>query len=234
MAVVRFKSLADEAIGNASFFIGPGSATVPAMKTAKPALDRNKVEALIEAGRLFHSRGWVPATAGNFSFRVDANTAAVTTSGQHKGELGPDDFMRVNLQGKALDPRRKSSAETLLHCQLYRRLPKAGAVFHTHSPASTVLSRRCDNLRLAGYELLKIFDGIDTHESAVDIPVFGNDQDIGRLAQVVEAHMATGGARHGYLIRGHGLYAWGATVAQARHRVEALEFLFECEVLSGR
>ena len=36
--------------------------------------------------------------------------------------------------------------------------------------------------------------------------------------------------QHAYLIRGHGLYAWGATVDQARHRVEALEFLFECEL----
>jgi methylthioribulose-1-phosphate dehydratase len=33
-----------------------------------------------------------------------------------------------------------------------------------------------------------------------------------------------------YLIAGHGLYAWGADVAQARWRVEALEFMFACEL----
>lgn len=205
------------------------------MKKTSSRIDPARAQALFEAGRFFHSRGWVPATAGNFSFRLDAKSVAVTTSGRHKGELGADsDLMRVDLQGKALDRGRRSSAETLLHCQLYRQFATAGAVFHTHSPASTVLSRRCDNLRLEGYELLKIFEGIDTHEASVDIPVFANDQDIGRLAAVVEAHMATGGARHGYLIRGHGLYAWGKDVAQARHRVEALEFLFECEVLASR
>ncbi len=197
-------------------------------------LDPAKVEALAEAGRLFHSRGWVPATAGNFSFRVDAKTAAVTVSGRHKGELAPDDLMRVDLQGRSRDKGRKSSAETLLHCQIYRRFPDAGAVFHIHSPASTVLSRRCDNLRLEGYELLKILEGIETHETAVDVPVFENDQDIARLATVVEAHMNTGRARHAYLIRGHGLYTWGRTVAQARYRVEALEFLFECERLAQK
>ena len=194
--------------------------------------DPAKVQSLIRAGQFFHSRGWVPATAGNFSFRVDAKSIAVTVSGRHKGELGPGDLMRVDLHGKSLDKNKKSSAETLLHCQLYRRFPRTGAVFHVHSPASTVLSRRCDNLRLEGYELLKILDGIETHETAVDIPVFENDQDIARLAGVVDAHMATGGGRHAYLIRGHGLYAWGGTVEQARHRVEALEFLFECEVLT--
>lgn len=203
------------------------------MKKTPPPIDPSRAKALIDAGRFLHARGWVPATAGNFSFRLAPAVAVVTTSGRHKGELGADDFMRVDLQGNSLDPRKKSSAETLLHCQIYRRFPRAGAVFHTHSPASTVLSRGCDNLQLAGYELLKIFEGIKTHEAQVEIPVFQNDQDIARLATVVDAHMATGGGEHGYLIRGHGLYAWGASIAEARHRVEALEFLFECEVLSS-
>src|SRR5262249_24758105 len=116
------------------------------------------------------------------------------------------------------------------HCQLYRQFPDVGSVLHTHSPASTVLSRNSDSIRLAHYELLKIFSGIETHETAVEIPVFENDQDIARLARVVDAHMQTGAATHGDLIRGQGLYAWGRTVDEARHRVEALEFLFECEL----
>ena len=201
------------------------------MKT--PRYPRPRVAELVAAGRLFHARGWVPATAGNFSVRVDARSCAVTVSGRHKGELKTADFMRVDLSGKPLS-RGKSSAETLLHCQLYRHDPACGAVLHTHSPASTVLSRAHDTIRLEHYELLKIFAGIETHETAVEVPVFENDQDIARLARVVEAHMGTGEAVHAYLIRGHGLYAWGRTVAEARHRVEALEFLFECELQERR
>lgn len=195
-----------------------------------PRIPKARVAPIVAAGRLFHSRGWVPATAGNFSVRLDAKSLAVTVSGRHKGELGPGDFMRVDLQGKPLDKGKRSSAETLLHCQLYRQSPATGAVLHTHSPASTVLSRRHDTLRLEGYELLKIFAGIETHEAAVEVPVFENDQDIARLSRVVEAHMSAAKATPAYLIRGHGLYAWGATVDEARHRVEALEFLFECEL----
>ena len=196
---------------------------------SKAALPKAPLSALVAAGRFFHGRGWVPATAGNFSARVDRRSCAVTVSGRHKGELTGADFMRVDLSGKPLSKGR-SSAETLLHCQLYRQSPDTGAVLHTHSPASTVLSRAHDSIRLEGYELLKIFEGIETHETAVEIPVFENDQDIARLARGVEAHLATGRAQHGYLIRGHGLYAWGRTVDEARHRVEALEFLFECEL----
>lgn len=192
-------------------------------------IPRASIAALIAAGRLFHGRGWVPATAGNFSARLDSKSCAVTVSGRHKGELAAGDFMRVDLQGRALG-KGKSSAETLLHCQLYRHSKDIGAVLHTHSPASTVLSRAHDSIRLEGYELLKIFEGIQTHETAVEVPVFENDQDIARLSRVVEAHVGSGRVLHAYLIRGHGLYAWGRSVDEARHRVEALEFLFECEL----
>jgi methylthioribulose-1-phosphate dehydratase len=195
--------------------------------------DPSQVEALIQAGRLFHSRGWVPATGGNFSFRVDANTMAITASGCHKGELTSADIMLSDLDGRPLNTTNRASYETLLHCQIYRRDPDCGAVLHTHSIANTVLSRRQDKLNLAGYELLKLLDGVDTHNATVTIPVFPNDQDIARLSATVDAHMQAGGGRHGYLIRGHGLYAWGRTLSSARHRVEALEFMFECEMRGG-
>ena len=184
---------------------------------------------MIAAGELFHRRGWVPATGGNFSARLSPEQMLVTASGWHKGELTGDAFLVVGLDGRPVDTTRKASDETLLHCQLYRFDPAIGAALHTHSVPNTVLSRRLENVCLAGYELLKILPGISTHEVAVDVPVFENDQDIARLASRVDAHMKKKPAP-AYLIAGHGLYAWGSTVAQARHRVEALEFMFACEL----
>ena len=187
---------------------------------------------LIAAGRFFHTRGWVPATGGNFSVRLPEDRMLITASGGHKGELTASNFLIADLDGRPLDSARKASYETLLHSQIYRRA-RAGAVLHTHSVANTVLSRRHDKLNLAGYELLKVLDGVTTHDTGVQVPVFENDQDIARLSAVVDDHMARGMAQHGYLIRGHGLYAWGETVSVARHRVEALEFMFECESRSA-
>ena len=189
-----------------------------------------QTEALIAAGRLFHSRGWVPASGGNFSFRTSHEHLLITASGTHKGELGAEDLMQVDLEGRAIGSARRSSAETLLHCQIYRRFHDVGAVLHTHSVPSTVLSRRQSAVILQGYELLKILPGIDTHETAVEIPVFENDQDIARLAGRVDAAQAGGEGLCGYLIAGHGLYAWGRDVAEARYRVEALEFMFDSEL----
>ena len=189
---------------------------------------------LIDAGRLFHQRGWVPATGGNFSARLAPARMLITASGCHKGELTPADFLEAGLDGVPIDSPRKASYETLLHCQLYRHDPAIGSVLHTHSIANTVLSRARTSIRLAGYELLKLLPGIATHDAAVEVPVFANDQDIARLSATVDAHMKQYPLTPAYVIAGHGLYAWGADVAQARWRVEALEFMFECELHSSR
>lgn len=196
--------------------------------------NNDHAKALIAAGQLFHQRGWVPATGGNFSARLDAQRMLITASGCHKGELQREDFLVAGFDGVPIDSPRKASYETLLHCQLYRRDPAIGAVLHTHSIANTVLSRRLTRIELSSYELLKLLPGIKTHEATVSLPVFANDQDIARLAAAVDEHMQRDPQMPAYLIAGHGLYAWGADVAQARWRVEAIEFMLECELHTPR
>ena len=187
------------------------------------------IEAIIQAGRRMDSRGWVPATAGNISVRLDATRLAITRSGGHKGFLDADSVMQVDLAGTPLT-NAKPSAETLLHCQIYRLFPQVGAVLHGHSVASTVLSMTEPGpIRLAQYEVLKAFEGQTTHDTALDLPVFDNDQDIARLASVAEATIAAG-TPLGYLIRGHGVYVWGPSMDAALARLEGLEFLLACEL----
>jgi methylthioribulose-1-phosphate dehydratase len=185
---------------------------------------------LLEAGRFLFQRGMVPATSGNLSARLADGSLAITVSGRPKGQLSEADIMRVDADGRSLDGRRPS-AETLLHCQIYRRLTAMGAVLHPHSVSATVLSRLADGtVVLAGYELLKAFPGVETHDCSLTVPIFPNDQDIPRLAAAVEAWMHRHGSIPGYLIAGHGFYTWGRDVAEALRHVEALDFLFECEL----
>ncbi len=190
---------------------------------------------LIEAGRQFAARGWVPATSGNFSAQLNDGTLAMTVSGCHKGELTLEDIMRVDLDGRPVGSSKRPSAETLLHTHLYRRYPHLGSVLHVHSAHATVLSRLLQGqLRLSDYEVLKAFPGIDTHAVSLQIPVFPNDQHIPRLAEQVDRYLDDDPNCPGYLIAGHGFYTWGANVADARRHVEAFEFLFECELLQRR
>lgn len=186
------------------------------------------VDAVIEAGRRMDRLGFVPATAGNISVRLDADRAAITRSGCHKGHLTPADVMQVDLDGRPLTPA-KPSAETGLHCQLYRLFPKVGAVLHGHSVAGTVLTMLDAPIRFTGYEVVKAFEGQTTHDITITLPVVENDQDIARLSRVLEP-ILLGGAPLGYLIRGHGCYIWGPDMAAALARLEGLEFLLACEL----
>jgi len=188
------------------------------------------IEAIVRAGRRMDQRGWVPGTAGNISVRLDVDRLAITRSGGHKGFLDAGSVMQVDLAGTPLTPAAKSSAETLLHCQIYRLNPNVGAVVHGHSVAGTVLSMAQPGpIRLAGYEVLKVFEHQSTHDTVLDLPVFDNDQDIARLAALAEPTIAAGSPL-GYLIRGHGVYVWGADMDMALARLEGLEFLLACEL----
>ncbi|WP_439861733.1 methylthioribulose 1-phosphate dehydratase [Pseudomonas sp. MBLB4136] len=187
---------------------------------------------IIDAGRFLYGRGWSPATSSNYSARLSASEALLTVSGKHKGELGPDDVLATDMQGRSLEAGKKPSAETLLHTQLYNWKPEIGAVLHTHSVNATVLSRLClsESLVFADYELQKAFSGVTSHESQVEVPIFDNDQDIARLAAKVQPWLDAHPDCVGYLIRGHGLYTWGARMSDALRQIEAFEFLFECEL----
>jgi methylthioribulose-1-phosphate dehydratase len=193
---------------------------------------RQAVEAILAAGRRLDALGLVPATAGNFSVRLDARRLAVTVSGRHKGFLTPDDVMVVDLDGVAEDAGKRSSAETLLHCGIYRRFAEAGAVLHGHSIANTVLSRAAGQvLSLSGYELLKVFPGLPTHDATVEIPVVPNDQDIARMQRGLDTLWdGLEPVPPGYLIRGHGSYVWAPDMPTALARMEGLEFMLRCEL----
>lgn len=186
--------------------------------------------AIIRAGKRMDERGWVPATAGNLSVRLPDGRIAITRSGGHKGFLTPAGVIEVNGDGHALHAGDRPSAETLLHCQIYARFPSAGAVLHGHSIAATVLSMATGNdaLHLSAYELLKVFEGQTTHATRLTVPIFDNDQDIAHLSRSVGLFLDE--MKAGYIIRGHGVYVWGADMGMALARLEGLEFLLACEL----
>lgn len=194
---------------------------------------------LITLGKLLHQRGWTPATSGNFSARLPDGQILVTASGKDKGALTEADFLAVNSRGEPIDSGSlaRPSAETLLHTALYAWSDEIHVVLHTHSVHSTVLTRLQhdeDRLEISGYEILKAFPGINSHEVRVEIPIFENSQDMVKLAEAVTKRCRQGLDLPGFLIRGHGLYTWGGSASEAKRHIEAFEFLLECELATRR
>jgi methylthioribulose-1-phosphate dehydratase len=185
---------------------------------------------LVDAGRFIDSKGWVPATSGNFSARLPDGNIAITVSGKHKGRLQLDDIMLIDADANSLDSK-KPSAETVLHTSLYKRLPDIQSILHPHSLNATIISKIFKSeVVLEDYELLKALSAITTHESRVVVPIFANDQNIHRLARQVEQYIDKHTVCYAYIIAGHGLYTWGTSVQEALRHLEALDFLFDCEL----
>ena len=192
-----------------------------------------KAQTIADNARELAALGWTPATSSNFSMRLGDGLVAVTVSGRDKGRLGTDDIMVVDLDNHPVATQQRPSAETALHTQIYRRFAKVGAILHTHSRTQSVASRLYatnGRVRFQGWELQKAITGFNTHESVLDLPVFPNTQDMSVLVDQIDAWLDSGKPLHGYLIDGHGIYAWGIDMAEARRHLEAFEFLLGCEL----
>ncbi len=193
------------------------------------AQQRQNAQQLISAIDFIGQKDWCPATGGNFSIRLDDQHRLVTQSGRDKRAITMADFMVINQATQAINPSQTPSAEAALHNALYQLDPSIQCVLHTHSVNSTVLSRsiKTEQLTLQGYEMQKALSGNSSHEPSIQIAIFDNSQDIDALAEQVKSQWQKI-SQPGLLVRGHGLYTWGASVAQAKRHLEGLEFLFAC------
>ena len=171
------------------------------------------------------------ATSARSSARIRSGWPS-PRSGLYKGELTPDRHPRDrrSLHGASTAaPGRPRPKRCCISRSCAARA--AGAVLHTHSVWSTILSDRLaprGGLAIDGYEMLKGLDGVTTHEHREWIPILDNDQDMTRLAarrrgDAGRQHPAC----HAFLLRRHGMYTWGATLPDAVRHVEILEFLLE-------
>jgi methylthioribulose-1-phosphate dehydratase len=192
---------------------------------------------LAEVGKWFYARGWVLGTSGNFSAVTSREPLrlAITSTGLDKGHLTPEQFLEIDETTQVLKGQSRPSAEALLHIAVAQEA-NAGAVLHTHSVWSTVLSGAFASrggVAIEGYEMLKGLEGVRTHQHREWLPILENSQDMTTLAKKVASTFRERPEIHGFLLKEHGLYTWGADLQQAKRHVEILEFLMEVLVRSG-
>lgn len=193
----------------------------------------NAITELRQIGSMFHTRGWCLGTSGNFSAVVgrDPLLIVVTASGKDKSALTENDFAVVDEHGRSVTADGvRPSAEALLHATVARKTG-AGAVLHTHSAWSIILSDWWfdkGHLEISGLEMLKGLEGITTHDTTLRLPIFENTQSIPDLAALVEKRLDdySDSMKYAYLIKRHGMHTWGKDLATTRRHVEILEFLY--------
>ena len=206
-----------------------------------------QAEGLCRVARECSRRGWLPATAGNFSFRDQAVSGQaaerifITPSGIDKGGLEAGQLLEIGSDGGLVagPEGAKPSAEIRLHGVIYRDRPQTRAVFHVHTVANHLMSDRNFHnnpahpgrsaVSLAGYGLLKALSGVVTHDHRELVPILEDSQDDEKLSRELSEVLRVHPAAHGVLLHRQGLYAWGGSIAECWRHLEALEFLFEVE-----
>lgn len=168
--------------------------------------------------------GWLRATSGNVSVRLDDESLVITVSGTDKQVARDDDLLWLGPTGTIQSGTGRPSAETVIHQAVYATVPEAGAVAHVHTVFNNLVGQHEDFVTVTDHEMLKALGHWDEGGS-LSLPVLPNLADLNRLAGVVARRLDP--AVPGILLRRHGLYAWGPDAAAVLRHVEAWEFLFE-------
>lgn len=192
----------------------------------------NPADQLVETGKEFYRRGWAIGPGGNYSLLLARKPTrlCITAATNEKAALDETNFLEIDDDAQILHGFGRPSDETLLHLAVYRLRPRARCILFSRSVAGTVLSDRFfvhGAVRIKGYEIQKGLSGVTTHEHTEIVPIVENSRDYIALSHVIENVLRENRSIHAVLIRRHGLYSWGETVADTRRHIEIFEFLFE-------
>lgn len=109
-------------------------------KAMSHQIERSYRREICEIGHLMYKSGFVVATEGNMSFRLDSNRFLVTPAGLCKGRLSPDDLLVTDLNGQIISGDGTPSSEVQMHMLYYRIRPDVGAVCHAHPLVATAFA----------------------------------------------------------------------------------------------
>jgi methylthioribulose-1-phosphate dehydratase len=192
----------------------------------------NRIHELAEIKEELAARDWFMGTSGNLAIKVQDEPVQflVTASGKDKRKKTKEDFLLVDGEGNPVGSTNvKPSAETLLHCEIYRR-SNAGCSLHVHTVANNVISELYGDegkVVFQGQELIKAFDRWE-EDAEWTIPIIRNYADIPTLAEALAPFAKED--KGAVLIRNHGITAWGKDGFEAKKVLEACEFLFQYQL----
>ena len=148
-------------------------------------------------------------SAGNISTRINDDLVAITPSGIQYQIMTKEDISIVDLEGNLIEGP-KPSSETPMHTAIYRNIPRAKSICHTHSIYAMVFAMLGEDIPLMSIELMVCGAPIPvTHWTApgttrageITVDIFQSRPELSVL-----------------LLRQHGLLAIGNSLDQALAR----------------
>jgi L-fuculose-phosphate aldolase len=95
---------------------------------------------LVDICHKIHLRGFVSATDGNVSVRLDETKILCTPTSLPKEKIKQSDLIIIDLNGNILSGKRKPSTEIKMHLAIYKNRKDVNAVVHAHPPYATAFA----------------------------------------------------------------------------------------------
>ncbi len=173
---------------------------------------------IVRIGQLMHARGLLCGFEGNLSARLDDERLLITPSGLHKGLMGAEQLLVVDLDGRIVIESEatrglRPTSELPMHLETYRRRPDVLAVIHAHPPITVALS-------IAGVpmdtpllpEVIVLLGLIPTTDYAMS----SSDEGAAAIRHLIADYDAL-------ILQRHGTLTVGATLTAAFMRLETVE-----------
>ena len=166
---------------------------------------------LVRVARRLDQKGVLTSTDGNLSALLDDGGMLITPSGSCKGELEPEQLVRLFRDGSSRAG--KPSSEIALHRMIYARRPDVRAIIHAHPPFATAYA-------VAGVPLDQpILSEAILTLGAVPVASYAMPT-AEELARSVEPLVA---GHDAVLMRFHGAVCFAKDIEQAGYMMETLE-----------
>ena len=193
-------------------------------------MDRSHQEissTIIQVCRKVEAKGFVAATDGNISTRLENGNILATPTSLNKGLVQIDDLVEVTLEGKQAGGKRNPSTEMQMHYFIYTHRLDVNAVVHCHPVYAT-------GFAAAGKALAQnIFPEVIVQFGKIPLADYAtpSTKEVGEsLRPYIKDHDAI-------LLSNHGVVTYGKDLWDAYYKMEKVEqiahMLFVAQTLGG-
>ncbi len=184
---------------------------------------KGKIETAGFMNRLYNNN-LTTCSGGNISMRIADDKILITPSALDKGNLTAKSIAIVTLEGNNLTPGLKTSIETDMHLEIYRKRKDINAIVHAHPVNASLFTATSRILRtdiiaeahlVIGIPVLAPYALMGTKELALNVAKAFEKED----TRVV-------------LMENHGVITVGKSLFQAYDRIEVLEAAAKMNLMS--
>ena len=173
---------------------------------------KEKINEIIEYGKLAGLKNLTPGISGNISQRID-DKIVITATATANGYLSAEDFSILDMNSVQIEGSKKPSSEKFLHIEFYKHRKDINAIFHVHSPYLTAFaSAGIPMTEGVSPEIIYCFGQIPLAEYALP----GSEELVNCTAKYFNNYDVI-------LLKNHGVIVGGKTIKDAYLKLELCE-----------